>query len=69
MEKFGLFKFTVFFDDKWEGWSFKIYDHSEKEVMESKEIYSHEGIARYAVIGQIALLEIKLALTPSSAHS
>ncbi len=63
MEIFGLFKFKVFFDENWDGWLFKVYDKTDKEMIESSEVFSSEGIARYAAIGQIALLELKQAFS------
>jgi hypothetical protein len=59
MERLGTYKFKVFHDEKWDGWSYKIYDQNEKELMESKEIFNRKGIARYAVIGHITLFESK----------
>lgn len=60
MEKFGAYKFEV---RSWPGkggvmfWYYNICDDEEKVVRQSKERFQYEGIARFAAIGHIALLE------------
>lgn len=60
MEKFGRFNFRVLKDDIKKGWSYEILTNSMNGLVilrESKELFEYEGIARFAAIGHIALLE------------
>jgi len=60
MEKFGDYKFEV---RSWIGkgevifWYYNIFDDDEKVLRQSKERFQYEGIARFAAIGHISLLE------------
>lgn len=59
MEKFGRFKFKIFKKEDQKGWHYQIFDEEGKMLRNSYEIYLFEGIARFAAIGHIALLEQK----------
>lgn len=59
MEKFGFYKYEI---RQWlcagevMKWFYIIYD-DENVVRKSKEFFQYEGIARFAAIGHISLLE------------
>ena len=59
MEKLGDFKFRVYQIEGIDGWNYQILDHEESVLRDSKEIYKFQGIARFAAIGHIALIEQK----------
>ena len=60
MEKFGHFKFKIFKIEDKKGWHYQILNDDDTVLRESHEIYAFEGIARFAVIGHITLLEKKI---------
>jgi hypothetical protein len=57
MEKFGHFKFRIYTKEKLKGWHYSILNEQEIVLCDSKEAYELEGIARFAAIGHITLLE------------
>jgi hypothetical protein len=57
MEKFGLYKYKIFQNLGLPGWFYQIYDDDENLIREAKEIFQYEGIARFAAIGHISLIE------------
>lgn len=57
MEKFSYYNFKILKNDKGKGFIYEIYDKNLELVRESQEWYDHEGIARFAAIGHISLLE------------
>jgi len=65
MEKFGLYKFIILKDEKKKGWYYKIYTEDPDYISfngtnvlrESQELFAFEGIARFAAIGHITVLE------------
>jgi len=57
MEKFGLYNFRIYRNPPHTGWVYEIFDDQGKLLRQSNESYVYEGIARFAVIGHISLLE------------
>jgi hypothetical protein len=57
MEKFGLFKYKIFQNLGKPGYFYQIYNDDETVLREAKELFQYEGIARFAAIGHISLLE------------
>ncbi len=57
MEKFGIYNFQVLEDISGNGFCYKIYDDNGMPTRESREFFHYEGIARFAAIGHISLLE------------
>ena len=58
METFSDFKIHLFFSHNMFAWSYEIYETDGKTlVKKSDEFYESEGIARYAAIGHIHLME------------
>ena len=55
MEIFGQYKFKIF--KKETGWAYQITFDGVTILRESKETFLNEGIARFAAIGHIGLLE------------
>lgn len=58
MEKFGCFKYRIYSDDM-KKWHYQIFKDDGTPLRDSQEVYLFEGIARFAVIGHISLLEQK----------
>jgi hypothetical protein len=56
MEKFGYFKFRIYQKDI-DNWQYEIFDENDKVLRHSEENYRFQGIARFAAIGHITLLE------------
>lgn len=57
MEKFGDYKFTIIKDETFKTFFYKIFDEDETMLRKSHEYFKYEGIARFAAIGHISLLE------------
>jgi hypothetical protein len=58
MENFSHYRYKVLPTRNAKGFYYKIYNCNGTIMLkESQEIFAHEGIARYAAIGQIALME------------
>lgn len=57
MEKFSYYNFQILKNDKGKGFIYEIYNEALELVRESDEWYEYEGIARFAAIGHISLLE------------
>ena len=57
MEKFGCFKYIIYQVCGHDAWKYQIFDDNESVLRESDEVYRFEGIARFAAIGHITLLE------------
>lgn len=57
MEKLGDYHFQVLEDVSGRGFCYKIYDDHGRAFRESKEFFQYKGIARFAAIGHISLLE------------
>lgn len=55
MEKFGAYKFRVIKNET-QKWMYQIIEDNQI-LRESKENFEYEGIARFAAIGHISLLE------------
>lgn len=59
MEKFGCYNFIIIKNPK-RGWSYQIAAdgiNGTTVIRESQEMFEYEGIARFAAIGHISLLE------------
>ena len=71
MEKFSLFYYQLTYDEKAEGWYYELYaDDFTTRVMPPTEYFANQGIARYAAIGHIHLLESRMGISHSeSEHS
>jgi hypothetical protein len=57
MEKFSYYHFKILKNDRGKGFVYEIYDNNHSLVRESDEWFEYEGIARFAAIGHISLLE------------
>jgi hypothetical protein len=57
MQQFGEYKFTVFKNTPESGFQYEIFDEKGGVLRHSKESFQYEGIARFAAIGHISLLE------------
>lgn len=58
MEKFKKYAFQVFEDENKLGWYYRIFTPDLSTVVyRSSEYFQSEGIARYAAIGHVTLLE------------
>lgn len=57
MEKFGLYKYEIMKDECFDKWFYHILNDDESVLRRSKEMFQYEGIARFAAIGHISLLE------------
>lgn len=60
MEKFGRYNFIILKNEEKKGWSYEILVngmHGPTVLRKSKELFEYEGIARFAAIGHISLLE------------
>lgn len=58
METLGEFKFKVVRDSEKLGWSYKIYGKDGTILIsDSPDVFESEGVARYAAIGHITILE------------
>jgi hypothetical protein len=58
MEKLGMYKFKIL--EWWcetNGWYYVIMNDDEKVIRTSEEMFQYEGIARFAAMGHISLLE------------
>lgn len=55
MEKFGIYRFSIIEYES--GWIYEIYTDEGTRVRQSTEKFKYEGIARFAAIGHISLLE------------
>ncbi len=58
MEKVGIYKFRIV-ECKWEPkkWLYQIMNDNNTVRDQSKEAFQHKGVARFAAIGHISLLE------------
>lgn len=57
MEHFGHYKFRIFYDATEKGWRYHITCDGFDILRESKDVFPVEGLARFAAIGHISLLE------------
>ena len=58
MEKFSTLKYTIRHDESGRGWYYEIYNNDGTTLLSvSAELFKNQGVARYAVIGHITLLE------------
>jgi hypothetical protein len=57
MQKFGEYNFSVIKDKKDQGFYYEIYTKDFSVLRQAKETFQYEGIARFAAIGHISLLE------------
>lgn len=57
MEKFGDYNYKLVFMIEVNKWGYQILKNNGDLLQESKEMYQYEGIARFAAIGHISLLE------------
>lgn len=62
METFSNFGIKLVRDEQKDGWYFEIYTSPDGETLldTGDELYETEGTARYAAIGHIHLMEIKI---------
>lgn len=62
MNKFNDYRYAILPDKNHRGWIYRVYNFNGTILLdESKELFPHEGTARYAAIGQISLFEAKSA--------
>jgi hypothetical protein len=57
MEKFGLYNFKILRHPMSNKWMYRIIKDDENLLRDSTETFEYEGIARFAAIGHISLLE------------
>jgi hypothetical protein len=57
MEKFGAYYFRILWDEDRKGWYYQISSNQMTVLRSSDEMFQYEGIARFAAIGHISLLE------------
>ena len=57
MEKFGLYNFKILKHPQSDKWVYRIIKDDENLLVDSKESFEYEGVARFAAIGHISLLE------------
>jgi hypothetical protein len=57
MEKFGDYNFKIMKHPTLEKWTYRISQEGGKNLVDAKETFAYEGIARFAAIGHISLLE------------
>jgi hypothetical protein len=57
MERFGAYQFKILKNNAVDGWYYQIGNDEISILRESKEFFKYEGIARFAAIGHISLLE------------
>lgn len=66
METYSTFSFKILKNEERQGWYFEIYSFDGKTLLlVGDECFRQEGIARYAAIGQIHLMEV----SPQDEHS
>ncbi len=57
MEKFGLYHYRLVFMIEVKKWGCQILKDNGDVLRESDDMFQYEGIARFAAIGHISLLE------------
>jgi hypothetical protein len=57
MEKFGIYHYRIVFKADANKWGYEILKETGHILRESKDLFQYEGIARFAAIGHISLLE------------
>jgi hypothetical protein len=57
VENFGRYKFRIIRNDERAAWYYQITFDGHTILRESKDFFLYEGIARFAAIGHISLLE------------